>query len=68
MFRNAETGIDNWLVFDNAKNWCHIRRTTTGAEFEFAHGTASGLLTGKDHQNILEFMNAGEEKKISLNG
>ena len=68
LFRTAETGIDNWLVFDDAKNWRHIRRSTTGAEFEFARGTANNLLTGKGQENTLEFLSAGQENKIYLNG
>jgi hypothetical protein len=68
LFRTPATGIDNWLVFNDAKNWRHIRRSTTGAEFEYAHGTADGLLTGKGQENTLEFLSTGQESKVYLNG
>ena len=68
LFRTVATGIDNWLVFDDAKNWHHLRRSTTGAEFEYARGTAPGLLTAKGQENTLEFLSTGEDNKIYLNG
>jgi hypothetical protein len=68
LFRTEATGIDNWLVFDDAKHWRHVRRSTTGAEFEYASGTADGLLTGKGQKNTFEFLSTGEENKVYLNG
>lgn len=68
LFRTEATGIDNWLVFDDSKNWRHIRRSTSGAEFVFATGRADELRTGADQVNTLEFLSTGNANNVYLNG
>ncbi len=68
VFRNDSIGIDNWLVFDQRKEWRHIRRSTTGAESVFSSGRADSLMIGANDENLLEFVSTGQEHKIYLNG
>lgn len=68
LFRSGSIGIDNWLVFDDAKNWRHLRRSSTGAESVFASGRADSLRIAAGNENLLEFLSTGEEHKVYLNG
>jgi hypothetical protein len=68
LFRTESTGIDNWLVFDDRKQWRHVRRSTTGAEAVFATGVAEPLNTREGGENLIEFLSTGRENKIYLNG
>ena len=68
LFRNEATGIDNWLSFDDNKQWQHVRRSTSGAESVMASGTAPDLNTREAGENLLEFLSTSEQHQIYLNG
>ncbi len=68
LFRSDEIRSSNWLVLDDSKNWRHLRRSDSGAEFIFANGTAELLDTSAGGENVLEFLSTGQENKIYLNG
>ena len=68
LFRTEEKGIDNWLVFDDTKNWRHVRRSTTEAEFVLSKGRVDELKTGAGEENLFEFLSTGQENKVYVNG
>lgn len=67
-FRNENSGIDNWLVFDDSKAWRHVRRSASGTQSVLANGTANQLQTGAGDENSLEFVSTGDQHKVFLNG
>lgn len=68
LFRTEATGYDNWLVFDDSKEWRHMRRSTSGADFQFSRGIATNLDTRQGKENVIEFLSTGVENKVYLNG
>jgi hypothetical protein len=68
LFRSASGGIDNWLVFDDLKNWQHIRRSAAGGEEVLAEGIAKELQTGQSETNSLEVLSIEGQHRVYLNG
>lgn len=62
------TGFDNWLVFDDRKNWQHIRKSSDGAETIVTSGTADNLDTREGMSNTFELINVDGQRKVYLNG
>ena len=67
-FKSSSGGIENWLVFDDLKNWQHIRRSSAGGEEVLASGTAQMLKTGQSEPNTFEVLSIEGQQRVYVNG